>query len=263
MTQSPAQFAIRTMRALEILAFGPMTAPKLADHLGIHPRTARRLLSQLHQDGWLFHNRGFPPTYAPTLRLVALAANVGARTPLAAMTAPALEQLHVDTGRTAVLAIPAYDATVCLVRCVGDGAFEAPLGVITPAHVCAAGKVLLAGRECWRRSVLKRLSNDDAEVLESELERIRADGVAATTLGLVHQVAAPVGLAGEPPLAALAVVGPPASETEMGSLDEAVRQAVGLASEAFAHADADAPVYGAVTSTGLMAYGLTAVNACL
>jgi DNA-binding IclR family transcriptional regulator len=146
---------------------------------------------------------------------------------------------------------------------VGDGAFEVPLGVIAPAHVCAAGKVLLAGREPWRRSVLKRLDDIDAQQLERELERIRADGVAATTLGLVLQVAAPVGLPNEPPLAAVAVVGPHASVIETRSLHAAVREAAALASEAFAGGDSDAPVHSAAASTGLMPYGLTAVNASI
>ena len=67
MSQSPAQFAVRTMRALEILTFAPTTAPRVAEALGVHSRTARRLLSQLQRDGWLSYNPRSPHVYAPTL----------------------------------------------------------------------------------------------------------------------------------------------------------------------------------------------------
>jgi DNA-binding IclR family transcriptional regulator len=51
MSESPAQFSVRTLRALEVLTFTPTTAPQVAEALGVHPRTARRLLSQLQRAG--------------------------------------------------------------------------------------------------------------------------------------------------------------------------------------------------------------------
>jgi DNA-binding IclR family transcriptional regulator len=42
-----AWFAARTMRALELIAFEPLSAPRVAHLLEIHPRTARRLLNRL------------------------------------------------------------------------------------------------------------------------------------------------------------------------------------------------------------------------
>ena len=44
--------------------------------------------------------------YAPTLRFIALAAEIGARAPLTTMTSSALERLHAATGRPAMLTIP-------------------------------------------------------------------------------------------------------------------------------------------------------------
>ena len=126
MSQSPAQFAIRTLRALEVLTFTPTTDVGLADALGVHPRTAKRLLSQLHRDGWLSYSVDAPRVYTPTLRFVALAAQIGARAPLATVTARAVEQLHNATGLPATLAIPAYDGTACLVSCRGDRTTQPP-----------------------------------------------------------------------------------------------------------------------------------------
>jgi DNA-binding IclR family transcriptional regulator len=255
MTQSPAQFAIRTMRALEVLAFGPMTAPQLADHLGVHPRTARRLLSQLQRDGWLAYSPTFPPTYAPTLRLVALAAQVGARSPLAEITAPALERLHAVTGRPAILAIPSYDSTVCVVRCVGEAAADAPLGVIEPAHETAHGKVLLAHRPAWRRSVLERLQDVDVTELDRELDQARRDGYAVADSG----TAAPVAVRGAEPLIALGVLGPRADD----SLRRRVCLAAARASERLASVARREPLHRTVVYRQLAAYGLAEVDAHL
>ena len=43
MTSTEAYFVTRTMRALELLAFGPLSVPQLAETMQIHPRTARRI----------------------------------------------------------------------------------------------------------------------------------------------------------------------------------------------------------------------------
>jgi len=37
----------RTLRAMELLALAPRSAPELADGLGVHVRTARRVLKRL------------------------------------------------------------------------------------------------------------------------------------------------------------------------------------------------------------------------
>jgi DNA-binding IclR family transcriptional regulator len=140
-SQSPAQFAIRTLRALEVLAFTPTTASGIADALCNHPRRARRLLSQLERDGWLSYRQGeTEPVYAPTLRFVALAAEIGARAPLTTMTSSALERLHAATGRPAMLTIPGYRGIVCVERCVGAHGAQPAAPAIAPAHCTAAAR---------------------------------------------------------------------------------------------------------------------------
>ena len=127
MSRSPAQFAIRTLRPLEVLAFTPTTASGIADALHIHPRRARRLLSQLQRDGWLSYRQGSTERiYAPTLRFIALAAEVAGRAPLTILTASALESLHAATGHPAMLTIPGYGGTVCVARCLATMALSRP-----------------------------------------------------------------------------------------------------------------------------------------
>jgi DNA-binding IclR family transcriptional regulator len=209
--------AQRALRALELLAFMPTTAPRLAESLGVHPRTARRLLRQLQHAGWLSYGAARPYGYAPTLRIVALAAHVVERSPLVRETTPAIERLRADTRLTVSLYIPAYDATVCVARCWGEQAEHPPLRPLAPAHCTAAGKVLLAYRDAWRRSVLLRgplpscteRSVTDADVLKRQLAQVRANGYAVEDgehVPGVRALAAPVVVGGAEIVAAIALV---------------------------------------------------------
>lgn len=269
------QFAVRTLRALEILAFTPMTAPQVAEVLGVHPRTARRLLGQLRRDGWLSYCTQTPRVYAPTLRLVALAAQIGAGAPLATLTAPVVERLQADTGLVASLAIPSYDATVCLVRCCGARAAQPPLGEAAPACCTATGKVLLAHRDAWRQAVLgaplARCTNRsvaDALALERELTGVRVHGYAVEDGELVKGVralAAPVAGPGGEVLAAIAVTfhDEAVSVRPLDELPRRVQGAGEAASKALADGAARYPLHREIVYRLLASYGLAPVNAYL
>jgi DNA-binding IclR family transcriptional regulator len=144
----------RTLQAIEVVAFRASTAPEVAGALRINARTARRLLNRLVADGWLTRNEGRGQPYAPTLRIVALASHVARRSPLAHHAGPAVHALAADVGAAAHLAIPSYRAVLCLLRSRGDRGTSPALGELVPAHATAAGKVLLAHRAAWRRSLL-------------------------------------------------------------------------------------------------------------
>jgi DNA-binding IclR family transcriptional regulator len=271
MSHPPAQCAVRTLRALEVLAFTPTTAPKLAAVLGVHPRTARRLLGQLLHDGWLSYCEQSPRVYAPTLRLVALASQIGARAPLATLTASAVEQLHAATGMDATLAIPAYNATVCLAHCAGARATQPPLDATPPAHCTAPGKVLMAHRDAWRRAILGRpldgctpRSVTDPDALERELEIIRQVGYASEDGEHVdgrRQLAAPVtGPDGET-LAAITVAGHDA--VAPGPVLDTLRDAARCASEALVSGAERYPLRRAIVYRLLASYGLAPVDAYL
>ena len=81
----PNLTAARAVRALEVLAFHPAAAPGLAATMGIHERTARRLLQTLEDEGYLQRGHGTYRqryTYSVTPRLLALAGQLAARLPL-------------------------------------------------------------------------------------------------------------------------------------------------------------------------------------
>jgi DNA-binding IclR family transcriptional regulator len=146
----------RTLRAIEVLAFQPCSAPQVAGALQIHPRTARRLLNRLVADGWATRSEGQRRVYAPSRRIVALAAQQAERDPLATAAAPIVTGLHQETGGTAHLVIPSYRSVLCLVHRAGGPDARPQLRELMPAHATAAGLVLLAYRDNWRDDVLAR-----------------------------------------------------------------------------------------------------------
>ena len=74
MSPTEAYFVTRTMRALELLASGPLSAPQLAEAMQIHPRTARRMLYRLADEGYVRCLDEPRRRYVLTMRLVSLAA---------------------------------------------------------------------------------------------------------------------------------------------------------------------------------------------
>jgi len=179
-------FAVgRTLQAMELLSFQPASAPQLAGALRIHPRTARRLLNRLVADGWLTRIPGRARTYAPTMRIVAMAAQFAESAALPRLAAPVVERLHTETGVAAHLAVPCYGSVLCLVHRGGDRDLPPGLRELMPCHATAAGKALLARRDAWRASVLAqplaaRTSETitDPEALVRHLEEVRVRGYA-------------------------------------------------------------------------------------
>jgi IclR family transcriptional regulator, KDG regulon repressor len=235
-----AFFVTRTMQAIEVLAFEPCSAPQVAGALQVHPRTARRLLNKLVAEGWLTRSEGRRRVYAPTMRIVALAAQMADRDPLALAARPAVTRLHEETGLTAHLAIPSYRSSLCLVHRAGGPNARPQLRELVPVHATAAGKVLLAFRDPWRHDVLSRPLEPvttrtlvDPEALSAEAERIVERGHAIDDgefLPGLRGVAVPVRDATGAVPASLAVAGP-AEELELELVDGLVGRLQARAAE--------------------------------
>jgi len=147
----------RTMRALELLAIAPRSAPELAGGLGIHPRTARRILNRLQNDGYVEARPGDPRRrYGPTMRVAALGGLVVERADLTQIALPHIEALQRDLGESCSLCVPAHRSVLCVIYAAGclPTGCRPRLGELMPAHATAAGKALLAEREQWRETVL-------------------------------------------------------------------------------------------------------------
>jgi IclR family transcriptional regulator, acetate operon repressor len=210
-----AWYAARAMQALEVLAFQPLSAPQVAAALQVHPRTARRLLNRLRDEGYLTRSDDARRLYAPSMRIVALAGQIVQRARLAERAVPFVAALHDETGAVAHLAIPSYRSVLCVVHGNGAGPAEPGLHELAPAHCTATGKALLGHRDAWRESVLSvplerrtaRTITDPGE-LRAEAEAIRARGYAiedGENRPGVRGVAAPVFAASGEAVAALGV----------------------------------------------------------
>jgi IclR family acetate operon transcriptional repressor len=147
-------FVARTMQALELLALHPLSAPQVAEALHVHPRTARRLLTRLAEDGWVTCSGDARRVYAPTMRVVALAGHVLARSTLAQASQPFVAGLHAETGALTHLMIPSYRWVLCIVHGEGEEPVVPQLREVLPCHATAGGKILLGHRTAWQDDVL-------------------------------------------------------------------------------------------------------------
>jgi DNA-binding IclR family transcriptional regulator len=228
-----AFYVARTLQVLELLAFQPLSAPQVAATLQIHPRTARRVLVRLHEEGYLTRSDDTRRLYAPSMRIVALAGQVTARSPLAIRGAATVERLYAEAGGEAHLVVPSYLSALCVVHADACGTRPYPRELV-PAHCTATGKALLAWRQRWSDRVLghplerhtERTIVDPAG-LSREADATRARGYATEDGEFeegVRGLAAPVFVGGEA-VAALGLSGPDVE------LDVEARRVVALAAE--------------------------------
>lgn len=260
MSAPEAWHVTRTLRAMELLAVAPRSAPELADGLGVHVRTARRVLKRLESEGYVVLCEGRRRRYRPTMRIVALAGQVVEGAELTQTAVPHVLDLREQLQRDCHLCVPSYLSALCLVhapRGPGEGA-RPHLRELVPCHCTAAGKALLAWRESWRDAVLTQTlraftdrTTTGPESLRRELGRTVARGYAVEdrehepdTRGL----AAPVFSAGGEAVAAIAVVAPTADmpADRYGELGAAVvAAAAGLSRELGFHEPEETPLAGA------------------
>ena len=212
-----ALYVARTMQVLELLAFQPLSAPQVAATLQIHPRTARRLLVRLHAEGYLTRGDDARRLYMPSMRVVALAGQIAAHSPLTVHALAAVASLYEETGADTHLAVPSYLSALCVVHADSACDARARARELVPAHCTATGKALLSWRQRWRDSVLDHplerhteLTVVDRAALARDADATRARGYAAEGGEFaegVCAVAAPVFVGGEA-VAALGVSGP-------------------------------------------------------
>src|SRR5215217_6224341 len=199
--------AERVLRALEVIALRPSTAPVVADVIGVHPRTARRILRTLAKERYVEQRQQCgrrTRAYEPTVRLLAIAAQLASRLELVQDGRRGAEELWRATGLSAYVAVPSYGHVLVIARA---GEWAPQMWTLLPAPEHAAGQLLLAYRDPWRHSV----SGDPCEPVVSDLQAaaIRARGhvLVASHRDQPASLAVPVP-SQEPPIAALVLHGP-------------------------------------------------------
>src|SRR4051812_29422948 len=226
-------FVIRTMQALEVLAFRPSSAPQVAEVLRVDSRTARRLLNRLAAEGWIIRRDGRVKTYTLSLRLVALASHFLERTPLTRIATSVIDALHQQTGGVAYVTVPSYRSVLCLTQRGSDCASRPRAGELIPAHVSAGGKVLLAHRAPWRESILELPLERLTERTVVDPDAVRRECAVTLQQGFAFEaaeyedglesIAAPVPEESGDVMAAVALTGPPGLDVK--SRIAAVREA--------------------------------------
>lgn len=173
----------QTLRALELFATRPGTSVDLAERLGVHPRTARRLMSRLEAEGYL-SAADTQRRHTVTMKLVALAGRIVVRTALVQVAVPYVVQLRNLTDEASHLCVPREEGAMHLIQESGHNAVmvRSQVGEIAPYPRTAVGKALLAHMPEQLKVELERgLSAGtgtalSGESLVAELERIRACG---------------------------------------------------------------------------------------
>jgi IclR family acetate operon transcriptional repressor len=139
-----AQHVRRTLRALEALAEQPQTQADLARRLGVHRRTARRLLARLVDEGYAEPaHRGRHVAFTATARLAVLGRQVADALDLLAIGRRHLASIEDGTGAS-FIAFPGGEGVVLAHVEGAGGDAPLPLGRSGPLHATAAGKVFLS-----------------------------------------------------------------------------------------------------------------------
>jgi len=161
----------------EVLAVG-----ELASRLGLHRSTTSRLVSTLRARGFLEGARGEAVRLGPEAVRIGRLALAGRQ--LVVVAQPVMDRLAKETGEAVTLAMPSGEQVLTVAESGGSYFVSSGqwVGVVTPAHCAADGKVLLAfGAIIRPNGVLSALTArtvTDPEVLESELAAVRARGYA-------------------------------------------------------------------------------------
>jgi DNA-binding IclR family transcriptional regulator len=197
--------AQRALRAIEVIAFKPSSATQVAAALGVHARTARRILATLCHEHYAEHQFSSGgrrrSVYMATVRLLALLAQTAPRLPLVEHGRHVALALHEATGLDATVTMPAYTDVLVIAHAGAHGPGQ---WTLLPPADHAPGRVLLAHREPWRRQLaeLAPLADEDTGGIR-ELGHASALRAGATT----GSIAVPVPDANGPPLVALGLHG--------------------------------------------------------
>ena len=217
-----------------------LTVGELAARLGVHRSTASRLVSTIVARGFLERTPGERVRLGPEATRLGGVAVAGRD--LLTVAKPIMDRLAAETGEAVTLAVPAGREVLTVAE--SDGAHFVSsgswVGVRTPMHCVADGKVLLAFEATMPSGgALARMTRrtiTDPEVLAAELGAVRRRGFAVARGELeegLNGVAVPVWNRGSC-IAALCVSGP--QYRLRGSFERAVAPACLRAAAELEHA---------------------------
>ena len=183
--KNPIQVIERMMKLLAVLSQHPepLGLKQIAQHAGLHPSTAHRILSAMTGDRVV--DRVEPGAYR---RLLELGNIVKSRISVRELALPVMREVHAHTGETVNLSVRDADEIVYVERSSsGRSAMRVVhvVGARAPLHATAAGKLFLLEdgfarlRDYARRTGLTAQTRNTLcalPVLERDLERTQNQG---------------------------------------------------------------------------------------
>lgn len=205
---------------LSLIDDSPLTAAEVSRTLGMNRTIAQRLLTTLHQRGFVTRSTN---GYSPGAILVRIAARVEPE--LRAIATQRMEELCAVTGETVVMHIPDGGRAVVLEQHVGRGhvvRVEHEIGTRHDLGTGASGRAILAYLPAADVTRSSRKSSDP-EALLTSLNKVRESGYAVSHDELqegVHGLAVPLLDRTGSVIASLAIIVPTArAETLLDHLD--------------------------------------------
>jgi IclR family acetate operon transcriptional repressor len=213
-------YVLRTLAALELLAREPATPDELASALGVHRRTATRLLDVMRDAGWTEAVSDDQRRLHLTTRIISVAGEVLSRTDIVQAGLPFVRELRDRLHESSHLAVPSDGWAVHVIQQPSTQPLNVAVhvGDRVPVHASAVGKALAASLpeqvdiavdRGLDRFTHNTLTTRDA--LETELARIREQGFAMDEGELYPDtrcIAAPVRTGFGDVVAAIGISGP-------------------------------------------------------
>lgn len=229
---APVTLIARTLRTLEILASGPLTAAELARRLGVNRSTALRMLSEFIDAGYVSRDPVSKRFALVPSRLIDLVAGPATHTDWSQIIEPVLAEIRDKTGDSTILGVPARQTMVYIsfFSTFHVIAVAERVGTVRPMHCSALGKAYLSALDtvAFDSELLlmtytggtQRAARTEDELRE-RVQQAREDGYALDieeTFEHSRCVAVPVRV-GESVVGAIGVSGP-ASRLEVPRLRE-------------------------------------------
>ena len=222
MTEPALSAPQRVFAVLRHLAAGGDTAnlSELARATGVNRVTAMRLLAELEAEGILERTEGGGHRFG--MPFLTLAAQAHRAEDLTSLGRRVLERLSAELGLTGYLVVLDGDHTLYLVREVPARPLVSNIAVGSrvPAHLTTPGWALLSGhdgvalRDLLGPEPLRAVTEQSPTsypTLQERIGEVHEHGCAWSHAGFeagIDSCAAPVGRAGERPVAAISVAGP-------------------------------------------------------
>lgn len=136
----------RGLRALEVLAAGPLSAAEIGRRIGVERSTALRMCRELEALGYLTRNDESKRYEIVPTRLYALAGGRSGARDWNDRIDPVLARLRDQTREASVFGVPAGNCVVYVAFCesLHPIAVREHLGAVRPMHASALGKAYLA-----------------------------------------------------------------------------------------------------------------------